>query len=105
MVLEHTLKRTGTKTIDTNAYNPGFFMLDGHPTGPDITVTFPSQVNGSGEMGGLAEARGNRIVYLKALGEADRRRQVASGPIEIPLGQLDEEEATGVSLRDDHGGA
>lgn len=82
MVLEHHLKNTGKKTIDTNVYNHGFFMLDGQPTGPDITVTFPFEIQGAGEMGGFAEARGNRIVYVKTLGEADGRRQVASGPIE-----------------------
>ena len=82
MVLEHNLKNTGSKVIETNVYNHGFFMLDSQPTGPDITVTFPFEIKGAGEMGGFAEARGNRIVYLKTLEDADGRRQVASSPVE-----------------------
>lgn len=67
MTMEHTLKNTGTKAIDTNVYNHGFFMLDSQPTGPDITVTFPFEVKATRDMSGLAEAKGKQIVYLKTL--------------------------------------
>jgi hypothetical protein len=67
MTIEHTLNNTGTKPIETNVYNHGFFMLDSQPTGPDITVTFPFDVKATRDMNGLAEARGKQIVYLKVL--------------------------------------
>jgi hypothetical protein len=82
MVLEHNLKNTGSKIIDTKVYNHGFFMLDSQPTGPDVTVTFPFEIRGAGEMGGFAQARGKQIVYLKTLEETANGRQVASSPIE-----------------------
>jgi hypothetical protein len=69
MTIEHTLKNTGTKAIDTNVYNHGFFMLDSQPTGPDFTVTFPFDVKATRDRNGLAEAKGKQIVYLKTLQE------------------------------------
>jgi hypothetical protein len=69
MTIEHTLKNTGAKPIETNVYNHGFFMLDSQPTGPDISVTFPFDIKTTRDMGGLAEARGKQIVYLKTLQE------------------------------------
>jgi hypothetical protein len=69
MTIEHVLKNTGKKTIATNVYNHGFFMLDQQNTGPDITVTFPFEVKAAKEMTGLAEVHGKQIVYLKELPE------------------------------------
>ena len=40
MVLEHTLKNTGEKPIQTQVYNHNFFTIDHQPTGPDIVVKF-----------------------------------------------------------------
>ena len=67
MTIEHNLRNTGAKPIATNVYNHGFFMLDSQPTGPEITVTFPFEVKATRDMNGLAEAKGNQIVYLKTL--------------------------------------
>ena len=41
LTLEHSLKNTGTKTIDTEVYDHDFFMLDGAPSGPGMVVRFP----------------------------------------------------------------
>ena len=40
MVIEHTIKNTGKKAIETNVYNHNFFVMDEQPTGPDFTVRF-----------------------------------------------------------------
>jgi hypothetical protein len=80
MTIEHNLKNTGTKPIETNVYNHGFFMLDSQPTGPDITVTFPFDVKATRDMNGLAEARGKQIVYLKTLQDADPAAAGATTP-------------------------
>src|SRR5215472_1810621 len=52
MTIEHTLKNTGVKAIETNVYNHGFFMLDSQTTGPDFTVTFPFDLKASRDMNG-----------------------------------------------------
>jgi hypothetical protein len=74
LVLEHNLKNTGRKVIETSVYNHGFFVIDGQPTGPDFSMSFPFEIKGASEMSGLAEARGNRIVYLKTLEERQTAR-------------------------------
>ena len=67
LVLEHHLKNTGRKTIATSVYEHNFFMLDKQPTGPDsvLRLTFPPRATGT--LNGLAEIRGNELVYLKEL--------------------------------------
>jgi hypothetical protein len=67
LVIEHSLKNTGKKTIETNVYNHGFFMLDGQPSGPDFTVKFPFDVKAVADLQGLAEVRGKELHYLKEL--------------------------------------
>jgi hypothetical protein len=79
MTIEHNIKNTGTKAIATNVYNHGFFMLDTQTTGPDFTVTFPFEIKAGRAMNGLAEARGNQIVYLKQLQDAPTAGAVPAG--------------------------
>jgi hypothetical protein len=45
MVLEHTLKNTGKKTIETNAYNHNFFMIDQLQIDSGTVVKFAFPVN------------------------------------------------------------
>jgi hypothetical protein len=67
MVIEHSLKNTGKKAIETNVYNHGFFVIDNQPTGPDFTVKFPFDVKAVGSLGGWAEVSGKELRYLKEL--------------------------------------
>lgn len=67
MTISHKLKNTGVKPIETNVYNHGFFMLDGQPSGPGLTVKFPFQIKGSTDMKGFAEVRGDEIIFRKEL--------------------------------------
>ena len=67
LVLEHSLRNTGKKVIETNVFNHDFYMLDGQPTGPDVSVTFPFEVHIDHEWPGAAETRGKQFVYLKEL--------------------------------------
>lgn len=41
LILEHSLKNTGTVEIDTQVYDHDFYVLDHAPTGPDMVVRFP----------------------------------------------------------------
>jgi hypothetical protein len=67
LVLEHSLKNTGSKVIETSVYEHNFYVIDGQPAGPGFTVKFPFAVRATGDLKGLAEARGNQFTYLKEL--------------------------------------
>ena len=67
LVLEHSLKNTGRKTIRTSVYEHNFFMLDGQPTGPDTVVRFPFEVHATKDLAGLAEIRGPEVVYPREM--------------------------------------
>ena len=65
--IEHSLRNTGVKTIQTEQYNHNFFVMDGKPTGPDATVTFAFTPRATQDLKGLAEIQGRKLVYLKEL--------------------------------------
>ncbi len=68
LVLEHKLKNTGTKTLETNVYDHNFFLIDNQLTGPDIKIKFPFEISGTGRgIGTIAEMRGREINYLREL--------------------------------------
>jgi hypothetical protein len=65
MVISHALKNTGLKIIPTAVYNHNFFVMDGKPSGPGITVKFPFELKVAGNFREMLEARGRELVYLK----------------------------------------
>lgn len=67
LVLEHSLKNTGKKTIDTAVYDHNFFVIDGTPTGPDATVKFPFELRGTRDLKDMAELREQQVVYKRDL--------------------------------------
>ncbi len=67
LILEHTLKNTGKRTIETEVYNHDFYVIDGQPTGPDFTVRFPFQVRATGDLKGAAAVRGNELIFKREL--------------------------------------
>src|SRR5215469_11485697 len=67
MTLEHSLKNTGKKTIETYVYDHDFFMLDGQPTGPGMVVHFKFEPKPQGELGTAAKIQGNDLVYVDTL--------------------------------------
>ena len=68
MEIEHTLKNTGSKPIETDVYNHNFFVIDGQQTGPDLSVTFPFDPKSTRDMGGMAELRGRELAYTRIVG-------------------------------------
>jgi hypothetical protein len=48
LILSHTLRNTGTKTIETTVYDHNFFMIDNQPVGPGIEILFPYDISGDG---------------------------------------------------------
>lgn len=63
--LEHSLKNTGQKTIETSVYDHDFYMLDGKPTSSDFVVTFPFEPHWSGAASPLAETEGKELHFLQ----------------------------------------
>jgi hypothetical protein len=73
LVIEHSLKNTGQKTINTTVYNHNFFTLDGEGPSEGLTITVPYQIQSQRPpTQGLLEARGNQLVYVKTLVDKDR---------------------------------
>ncbi len=67
MTLAHRLKNTGKKIIESDVYEHNFYMLDAQPTGPDVVVRFPFEVHATQDLRGLAQIKGNELIYLKEL--------------------------------------
>lgn len=44
MAIEHELRNTGKRAIETQQYNHNFFVINGRPTGPEASVRFPFQL-------------------------------------------------------------
>ena len=63
LILEHALKNTGTKAIDTDVYDHDFFMLDGAPTGPGMVVRFPFEPKAEPALANGARIARKEIVY------------------------------------------
>jgi hypothetical protein len=63
LLLEHSLKNTGNKVIETNQYNHNFFVIDHEVVGPDVVAKFvftPVPLKGFSDR---AEVHGQEIVF------------------------------------------
>ena len=68
MVLEHSLKNTGRRTIRSRVYNHNFLVLDHQPPGPDFKIELPFKIQVAHPPDPeMAAIRGNQVVYLKTL--------------------------------------
>ncbi len=65
LVLEHQLKNTGKKPIDTTVYDHNFFTLDHQTTSPDFVVRFGFTPRAARPLNDLAEVKGNELTFLK----------------------------------------
>lgn len=64
LLIEHSLKNTGRKVIDSTQYNHNFFVIDHEVVGPDIVVKFPFVPVPQREFKeDRAEVRGQEIVF------------------------------------------
>ena len=80
LVLEHRLKNTGKVRIETSVYDHNFFIIDGQPTGPAITVRFPFAVKAEGKgFGSVIYARDSSLVYGR---ELEKKEQVYSAGLQ-----------------------
>lgn len=73
VILDHALRNTGRRVIQTSVYNHNFLYLDRQAPGPDVRLTVPFKiVTAQSPDRRLAEVRGNQIVFLKELTGEDR---------------------------------
>jgi hypothetical protein len=73
MRIEHTLKNTGRKAIESSQYNHNFFVIDGQPVGPDTTVTLPFELRANRPFGPEpGKAAGREIGYTREVRDGDR---------------------------------
>jgi hypothetical protein len=67
LLLQHTLKNTGLRSISTVTYNHNFFFIDGEPSSPDINIRLPFAIRASGDLKDLAKTCAGRLEYLREL--------------------------------------
>ena len=66
LILEHHIKNTGTKAIDTQVYDHDFFMLDNRPIGPGMVVHLGFPPMPEEPFPPSATIAGNDIVFNQA---------------------------------------
>lgn len=72
LILEHSLKNTGTKQIETSVYDHNFFLIDKELTGPNIKIKFPFDITGTGKgLGSFAEMKNKEINYNRTLADTE----------------------------------
>ena len=72
MLLQHSLKNTGKRAIHTTVYNHNFLTLDGQAPGAGLAIDVPFPIHTPQPLSnGLAEVRGNQIIYRGTLKDRD----------------------------------
>lgn len=72
LVLTHSLKNTGKKTIETTVYDHNFLVIDKQLTGPGYVVNFPGNVKGTGKgFGEIAQIQDNKLIFLRELNQGE----------------------------------
>lgn len=72
LVLTHTLKNTGKKTIETTVYDHNFLVIDNQLTGPGYVVNLPINVKGTGRgFGEIAQIQDNKLIFLRELNQGE----------------------------------
>jgi hypothetical protein len=68
MLIEHSLRNTGTKRIQAQQYNHNFFVMDGQPSGPENWVKFPFDLHPVRPFtGDVGKTSGGEIHYTREL--------------------------------------
>jgi hypothetical protein len=87
LVLEHRLKNTGKRIIETDVYDHDFYMLDGKPVGPGVVVRFnfapqpakPESPFDRDNLAGKVAIRGNELIYTKELEDRESASSLLTG--------------------------
>lgn len=71
LVIEHRLRNTGRKRIDTLVYDHNFFTIDGRGIGPAVSVRFPFTPTLTRELGPLARLEGDTLRFTRDLARGE----------------------------------
>ena len=72
LVISHTLRNKGEKTIETLVYNHNFFVIDNQPVGPGFTAEFPFRLSGVFRDGAdIAEIRDKSVILRRNLAKGE----------------------------------
>jgi len=73
LVIDHSLKNTGRRVIESTVYDHNFVVLDKQAPGPDFTFKVPFQIQASRPPNKeLIGIHGNELVYAKPLSDQDQ---------------------------------
>jgi hypothetical protein len=67
LVIEHSFKNTGQKTIETDVYSHDFFVIDHEVVGPDVSIQFSFLPKPTSELQHGAEIRGQTLTFTREL--------------------------------------
>jgi hypothetical protein len=67
LLIEHSLKNTGQKVIETTQYNHNFFVIDHEVVGPEISIKFAFTPVPTRGFNNRAEVRGKEIIFPREL--------------------------------------
>ncbi|MFB3827001.1 MAG: hypothetical protein ACE15B_09535 [Bryobacteraceae bacterium] len=67
LVIEHSLRNTGKKPLESPQYNHNFFTIDRQPAGPAFKLIFPFEPKPAADLKGVMETRGREFTYLRPL--------------------------------------
>ena len=102
LILEHSLKNTGKKIIETSTFNHNFFMIDKQVTGPDFTVSLPFDIESKATGKDLIMFKNKQIRYLKDLKKGESTMEYPKGFSEDKIEDYDiliENKKTGGGVR------
>jgi hypothetical protein len=71
MILRHTIRNTGVKTIQTIVYDHNFFVMDNQPVGPGYTAQFPFNISGVFTGAKIVDMQGNRLLLTRDLAKGE----------------------------------
>ncbi len=67
LIIEHSLKNTGQKTIETDEYSHNFFVIDHEVVGPDVVIRFSFVPKPTSKLQNGAEIHGKTITFTRDL--------------------------------------
>ena len=83
MVLEHRLRNTGKRAIETSVYDHNFFVIDNEVVGPDMVVEFPFDPKAVVDLK-PASLEGRSLVYSRELEKGQSVQSLITGFSDAP---------------------
>lgn len=66
-IIDHKLRNTGAKTIETDQFNHNFFMIDNEQSGPSFTVSFPYAISTTDDLKGYLQIKDKELHFIKKI--------------------------------------